>query len=309
MKNGIEYLNIVPTDYGVLTRIMTAAFNEDTAIHTNIKEDGPNGYNNGSLIKKLNEQKDFESFKIIYNNIIVGAYTISFKPNKEYTLEMLFIDPKYREYHIGTTVWKNIEEKYVEAKVWIVETPDYSKRNHYFYTKKCGFTFLKENQYSNGAVSFIFKKEKCDSASTICSKEDNFNVVADEKHEEDNKTDDILSYYKNELKWNPPFAEIFSKYSKDALKGYLVMRESVQNAHLPKKTSELIFTILDSLDDEVSGAKAHAVAAIEAGLTMEELVEAFVIVTIVRGINVMCKAGSEAIKAAEEKAEEIKYKF
>lgn len=115
----------------------------------------------------------------------------------------------------------------------------------------------------------------------------------------------ILSYYKDELKWNPPFAEALSKYSPDGLKGYLVMRESIQNGHLSKKTRELIFTILDSLDDEVSGAKSHAVAAIEAGLTMEELVEAFVIVTIVKGINVLCKAGVEAIKAVENRFNEL----
>jgi len=118
-------------------------------------------------------------------------------------------------------------------------------------------------------------------------------------------TESILKYYKEELKWNPPFAEVMSKYSPDSLKGYLTMRESVQNGHLPKKTRELIFTILDSIDDEVSGAKAHAAAAIEAGLTMEELVEAFTIVTIVKGINVMCKTGVEAIKAAEERYKEI----
>ena len=117
--------------------------------------------------------------------------------------------------------------------------------------------------------------------------------------------ENILEYYKNELKWNPPFAEIFSKYSPDGLKGYLVMRESVQEGHLSKKTQELIFTILDSLDNEVSGAKAHAVAAIESGLTMEELVEAFIIVTIVKGINLMCKAGVQAIEAAEKRYKEI----
>ncbi len=120
-----------------------------------------------------------------------------------------------------------------------------------------------------------------------------------------NDLENILNYYKNELKWSPPFAEILSKYSPDSLNGYLVMRESVQNGHLSKKTRELIFTILDSLDDEVSGAKSHAVAAIEAGLTMEELVEAFVIVTIVKGINPLCKTGVEAIKAAEKRLEEI----
>jgi alkylhydroperoxidase/carboxymuconolactone decarboxylase family protein YurZ len=121
-----------------------------------------------------------------------------------------------------------------------------------------------------------------------------------------NDFESIINYYKDELKWDPPFAEILSKYSPDGLKGYLVMRESIQNGHLPKKTRELIFTILDSLDDEVSGAKAHAVAAIEAGLTMEELVEAFVIVTIVKGINVLCKTGVEAIKSAEKRIQEIK---
>ncbi|KEI04418.1 carboxymuconolactone decarboxylase family protein [Clostridium botulinum] len=120
-----------------------------------------------------------------------------------------------------------------------------------------------------------------------------------------NDFESILNYYKDELKWNPPFAEVLSKYSPNGLKGYLVMRECIQNGHLSKKTRELIFTILDSLDDEVSGAKAHAVAAIEAGLTMEELVEAFVIVTIVKGINVLCKTGVEAIKAAEKRVQEI----
>ena len=120
------------------------------------------------------------------------------------------------------------------------------------------------------------------------------------------KCESILKYYKEELKWNPPFAEVLSEYCPNGLEGYLLMRQSVQNGHLPKKTRELIFTILDSLDDEVSGAKAHAVAAIDAGLTMEELVEAFVIVTMVKGINVLCKTGVEAIKAAEERSNELK---
>lgn len=119
------------------------------------------------------------------------------------------------------------------------------------------------------------------------------------------ENNDILTYYKEVLKWNPPFAEVLSEYAPDGLKGYLTMRRSVQDGYLPEATKELIFTILDSLDDEVSGAKAHAVAAIEAGLTMEELTEAFVIVTIVKGINVLCKTGVEAIKAAEARFNEI----
>lgn len=139
---------------------MTSAFNEDTSIHTDLKEDGPRGYNDGKLIKWLNEHEGFESYKVIYEGNLVGAYTIGINPEDEYSLEMLYIDPEYREYHLGTIVWKDIEQKYVNAKRWTVETPDYSRRNYYFYTEKCGFTFLKEKTYEDGCKSFIFQKEQ-----------------------------------------------------------------------------------------------------------------------------------------------------
>lgn len=160
MNNGIEYQRIYTVDYKILTKIMTYAFDEDTSMHTDSKEGGPTGYNDGSLIKKLNVRQSSESYKIIYQNNIVGAYTVVIKPNNEYILDMLFIDPKYRKDHLGSIVWKDIEQKYADAKKWTVETPAYSKRNHHFYTKKCGFAFTRENTCDNGAKSFIFEKEE-----------------------------------------------------------------------------------------------------------------------------------------------------
>lgn len=123
---------------------------------------------------------------------------------------------------------------------------------------------------------------------------------------EDKSSKDILRYYREELKWNPPFADMLSKYMPGTLKGYLQMRQSIEEGSLDKKTKELIFCILDSLDDEESGAKAHAAAAIEAGMSMEELTEAFSIVTLVRGINTLCKTGIKALEAAEIKSNELK---
>ncbi len=158
--NKILYQKICPADYEELTKIMITAFNEDTSMHTDMKEDGPAGYNNGELIKWLSEHENFESYKIVYDGNIVGAYTVGINPGNVYSLEMLFIDPNYRRNHLGTIVWNDIEQKYVNAVRWTVETPDYSIRNHHFYTKKCGFTFLKENVFSNGSKSFIFEKVK-----------------------------------------------------------------------------------------------------------------------------------------------------
>lgn len=158
MNDKLAYLKINPDDYKILTKIMTSAFNEDTSMHTDLKEDGPLGYNDGRLIKWLNEHDGFESFKVIYNGTIAGGYTVSIKPNNEYSLEMLFIDPEFRNAHLGSIVWKDIESRYPDAKKWTVETPDYSKRNHHFYRDKCGFKFKRENICSNGDKSFIFEK-------------------------------------------------------------------------------------------------------------------------------------------------------
>lgn len=160
MNKEIKYLKIDSADYEILTNIMISAFNEDTSMHTDLKEDGPRGYNDGTLIKWLNEHENFESYKMVYENNVVGAYTVAIKPDNEYVLEMLFIDPQYRKEHLGSTVWKDIEDKYINAKKWIVETPSYSKRNHHFYTKKCGFVFKKEKVYSDDCKSFIFEKQK-----------------------------------------------------------------------------------------------------------------------------------------------------
>lgn len=158
MSNKLEYRAITPEDYQKLTDIMTLAFNEDTAMHTDLKEDGPNGYNDGSMIRRLNEQKGLESFKILYEDETVGAYTVRPMPEQEYILELLFLSPDCRKEHLGTAVWHDIEQKYRDAKKWTLETPAYSKRNHHFYSAKCGFSFVCERPCGNGASTYVFEK-------------------------------------------------------------------------------------------------------------------------------------------------------
>ncbi|WP_277256262.1 hypothetical protein [Negativibacillus massiliensis] len=84
----LHYAPILPQDYPVLTQIMTAAFDEDTRLHTSLLYDGPAGYNDGTLIRKLNENPDFISEKVLLDDKIIGAYTISHKPEQN-ILELL----------------------------------------------------------------------------------------------------------------------------------------------------------------------------------------------------------------------------
>ncbi len=158
MKNELIYEPICSTDYAVLTKIMTRAFDEDTFIHTGENAGGPNGYNDGSLLERLNNDSDYETYKILHNTVIIGAYTISKKEDQVYCLEILFLDTCCRGKQMGKKVWLDIEERHSNAKKWVVETPSYSTRNHDFYTRKCGFEILEEKEYGNGAKSMIFTK-------------------------------------------------------------------------------------------------------------------------------------------------------
>lgn len=69
-----------------------------------------------------------------FRTIMKYVFSAKYKPT--------FIEPKYRKSHLGSIVWKAIEEKYIDAKKWTVETPDYSKKNHHFYTKKTSPNYI-----------------------------------------------------------------------------------------------------------------------------------------------------------------------
>jgi alkylhydroperoxidase/carboxymuconolactone decarboxylase family protein YurZ len=121
------------------------------------------------------------------------------------------------------------------------------------------------------------------------------------------KEEATIRYYEQELGWVPPFVRVLAKYSPGSLDGYLAMRRAVSRTPpegaLPKKIKDLIFAILDCVAGDANGAKAHAVAAIDAGLTMNELVEGFVIAAMVTGIPTLCNLGVQAIDAAEARLE------
>lgn len=159
MRNEIEitYKKMEESDIAKLTPIMKEAFDTDTKMHTNLEEDGPNGYDNGELLRKLMKVQNAVSEVIYVDGVMVGEYSI-IKDNKIYTLDMFFISSACSSKGIGSRVWEDIEKKYNEAKVWMLETPDYSKRNHHFY-EKCGFKKIREHSFENGSKSFVFSKQ------------------------------------------------------------------------------------------------------------------------------------------------------
>ena len=82
--------------------------------------------------------------------------------------------------------------------------------------------------------------------------------------------------------------------------GYLQFREAVyrtpeQGAHLPVKTKELLYTVLDIVTGNLEGAKNHAQAGVTAGMTTGELAEACMQVMHVCGVTTWGMTGYKVL--------------
>lgn len=111
-----------------------------------------------------------EAFNIVVDGDIVGGVVVQIdKESGHNSLDLLFIDPAIQGKNIGCTVWKMIEEKYPETKIWETHTPYFEIRNIHFYVNKCGFHIVEffnpkhpdphEANTPGGELFFRFEKQ------------------------------------------------------------------------------------------------------------------------------------------------------
>ena len=68
------------------------------------------------------------------------------------SVEILYVYPDCHSKGIGYAIWRAIEEKYPETKVWELVTPYFEKRNINFYVNKCGFKIVEFfNEYHDNS--------------------------------------------------------------------------------------------------------------------------------------------------------------
>lgn len=143
IKERLNFITLEEKDVEELIPIMKDAFNYDSNLYLG-KDDGPEGYDNGDFIRRWGLNEDSDSYKILLDDKIVGMVILWINnETQENFLGNIFIDVKEQNKKIGETVWKMIEEKYPNTKIWRTETPGFSTRNHYFYVNKCGFKIVK----------------------------------------------------------------------------------------------------------------------------------------------------------------------
>lgn len=139
----LELVKLEESHIDQLTKIMERAFDEDTRIHLGKEKGGPEGYDDGSFLRRWGLHPDATSYCIALDGKLIGAVILWIHENQDNFLGNLFIDPLYENRGIGSQVWQMVERLYPDTRVWRTETPIFSSRNHNFYVNKCGFHIVK----------------------------------------------------------------------------------------------------------------------------------------------------------------------
>ena len=91
-------------------------------------------------INKLLFSPNADVYHIYLDEIKIGGVSVSIDPaTQRNSLDLFYIYPSYHNRGYGQLIWKSIEEKYPQTRVWELITPYFEKRNINFYVNKCGF--------------------------------------------------------------------------------------------------------------------------------------------------------------------------
>ena len=157
--NGLEFRKFEEGDIDLYTKMFKKAFDRDTQIHLNEEEGGPPGYENGDFLREWYLRKNSNAFAVFKNGKPIGGINVWINQNNINSLGNIFVDPDLQDNGIGLTIWKFIENKFPDTKVWRTETPGFSSRNHHFYVNKCGFKVYKiVNPKDKSESNFLLEK-------------------------------------------------------------------------------------------------------------------------------------------------------
>lgn len=131
----------IKNDAQKLAEIQKASFDDESKHFNNNKLGGPSGYDSISWQEEMMEKCEY--FKVLFNGEIIGGAMIFIESNHVHNLGRIFIDPIFQNQGIGMKVMNEIERNFPDSTKWWLDTPRWSVKNHYFYTK-CGFTKVRE---------------------------------------------------------------------------------------------------------------------------------------------------------------------
>lgn len=102
-----------------------------------------------SHIDRSLSAKGAAAFEAIVDEASVGGAIVIIDEETQHNhLDFLFVKVGTQSKGIGQAMWKAIEERFPETRIWETCTPYFEKRNIHFYVNRCGFHIVEFfNQY------------------------------------------------------------------------------------------------------------------------------------------------------------------
>lgn len=107
------------------------------------------------LESKINQ---FKYFTIYCDDKIIGGADIRRRSENHYRLNRIYIDPSFQNKGLGYQAILLIEKNYKDAKIWDLDTPQYSYGNQHLY-EKLGYKKVSEHVVSDKLTLFDYLKE------------------------------------------------------------------------------------------------------------------------------------------------------
>ena len=138
MKLHFEIAEV--NDAQVLTSISISAFHTDFKVAGRSTRGGPPGYDSIEFHKKMIKDAT-KFFKIIVDNITIGALWFCRDNSNGAYLYRLFIDPQYHRKGIGLQLFDFLFKTFPDIKTWTLKVPIWNTRTPNFY-QKVGFKII-----------------------------------------------------------------------------------------------------------------------------------------------------------------------
>ncbi len=148
------------SDVAVFTPLMKRAFDDDTQRHLGEAVGGPPGYDNGDFLRNYALHQASTAFAVYHEQEPLGVVIVWIRPDDENFLGCLFVDPDFGGRGFGLAIWRFVEARFPQTRVWRTETPGFSTSNHAFYVNKCGFHIVKiEHARDRREASYLMEKQ------------------------------------------------------------------------------------------------------------------------------------------------------
>lgn len=158
---GLRFTPMTADDVPVLTPVMRRAFDDDSRLFFQKPVGGPEGYDDGSFLRKWGLESGAAAYRIDRGDRAIGAIILFLNPAQAHGhLGCLFVDADCIGQGYGSSAWRFAEKSNPDIRVWTSETPAVSYRNHCFYINKCGFRVVAvEGGRDRYEAQFVLRKE------------------------------------------------------------------------------------------------------------------------------------------------------